>query len=179
MRKIIVITMVMLMLGFVLYAQNMRQNQMKNDCDDCREQPMMKGRGMDNPQPGHRNMNWDRNIMKELNLTDAQIKKLETLRADHAKQLNTNKARLENLQIDKNNALKAEEFAKVKQLNKNIADLKLEISNLQVDHHQAMMKELTEEQKTKFEEMRRLGMKGMQDGKMNNRMEIKQQNRSK
>lgn len=174
--------MVMLMLGFVLYAQNMRQHQMKDDCEDCgdcKEQPMMKGKGVDKPQPGRQMMNWDRGMMKELNLTEAQIKKLETLRTEHVKQLNTNKARLENLQIDKNKALKADEYAKVKQLNKNIADLELEISNLQVDHHQAMMKELTAEQKAKFEEMRRMGMKGMQDGKMHNRMEMKQQNRRK
>ncbi|MFO7659425.1 MAG: hypothetical protein R6V77_00765 [Candidatus Cloacimonadaceae bacterium] len=182
MRKIIVITMVMLMLGFVLYAQNMRQNQMKDDCDDCgdcKEQPMMKSKGVNNPQSGHRNMNWDKNMMKELNLNEAQIKKLETLRADHAKQLNTNKARLQNLQIDKNKAMKAEEFAKVKQFNKNIADLELEMSNLKVDHHQALMKELTAEQKAKFEEMRRVGMKGMQDGKMHNNMEMMREHKGK
>lgn len=179
MRKIILITMLMLTLSFMLLAQNMRQHQMKDDCEncgDCKEQPMMKGKGVDNPQPGRQMMNWDKGMMKELNLTETQIKKLENLKAEHAKQMNTNKARMQNLQIDKEKAMKAEEYTKVKQINKTIADLELEISNLQVDHHQAMMKELTAEQKAKFEEMRKMGMR---DGKMHNNMEMKKEHKGK
>lgn len=182
MRKIIVITMVMLILSLVLYAQNMKQqqHQMKDDCEDCgdcKEQPMMKNKGMNNPQGGHRMMNWDKNMMKELNLSEAQIKKLEDMKAEHVKQLNTNKARMQNLQIDKNKAMQAEEYARVKQLNKNIADLELEMSNLQVDHHQAMLKELNVEQKAKFQEMRKMGNRAMKDGKMQDKMDKKAPNK--
>ena len=176
MKKILVITMVLLALSFVLFAQNMQQKQMKDDCTncaDCKDQPMMQGKGMGN----HQMMNWDKNMMQELNLSKDQIKKIETLRADHMKMMNTNKARLENLQIDKKNAMKAEDFNKVKQLNKNISDLELENANKMVDHHQTMMKELTPEQKAKLEELRPMGKQGMMQN--HDGMGMKQQNKGK
>jgi len=176
MNKLIIITMVLLAFSFALFAQNMKQHQMKEDCKDCgncKEQPMMQGKDMGN----HQMMDWDKNLMQELKLSKDQIKKLEDLRADHKKQMNTSKAKLENFQIDKRHAMKAEDFNKVKQLNKNISDLELENANKMVDHHQSMMKELTPEQKAKLEELRPMGKQGMMKNHDNRGM--KQQNKSK
>jgi len=177
MKKILLITMVLLTLSFMLFAQKMEKKMMMDDCKDCKEHPMMMQKGEGGPQM----MNWDQNMMKELNLNKDQIKKLDTLRDEHKKQMNTNLALLKNLQIDKQNAMQAENYMKVKQLNKNISDLELESANKKVDHHQLMLKELTDEQKTKLQEMKFKGKPGMKKGMMmeHNKMEMKKPNDTK
>jgi Spy/CpxP family protein refolding chaperone len=136
MKKTILITVIIMALSIMLFAQQKPMKMMKDDCPDC-GQMQMKG-------PMQNNY-WDR--MSELKLTPEQQKKIDALRDEHKKYLNLKEATLQNLRIDKQNAMQTEDYAKVKTLNKNISDLELEIANKQVDHHQAMMKELTPEQK--------------------------------
>ncbi len=152
MRKIIILTLAIMTLSLMLFAQRTERPAMgKQDGD---HQMMMKKSGQ-----GPMGME----MLKELNLTEAQKAKLENLFREQAKWVNTKQAELENLKIDKNTAMKNQEFDKVKRLNKNISDLELTMDNARVDHHQAMLKELTKEQQEKLAEMR--PMKGMQTGK--------------
>jgi Spy/CpxP family protein refolding chaperone len=153
MKRIVVIAMVLMALSFALTAKKMDKKPMGDDCADCKQHEMKMG-------PGHE---MGKDMFKELNLTKEQKKKLDVLRDDHMKVVNVKKAELKNLHIDKQNAMKAEDYAKVKQLNKTISDKELELDNLMVDHKQAMLKELTAEQKAKLQDMRPMG-KGMDKG---------------
>lgn len=153
MKRIIVIVMVLMAVSFALTAKKMDKKPMGDDCANCTSHEMKQG-------PGHE-MNKD--MFKELNLTKEQKKKMEALRDEHMKIMNTKKAEMKNLHIDKQNAMKAEDYARVKQLNKSIADKELEMDNLMVDHKQAMLKELTAEQKAKLQDMRP-DCKGMNKG---------------
>ncbi len=159
MQKILLITLAILALSLMLFAQQQPMKNMKDDCQDCGQHQMqMKGPMMEN----HANM------MQDLKLTPEQQKKIDTLKDEHKKYMNLKEAALQNLRIDKQNAMQAEDYAKVKSLNKNISDLELEIANKQADHHQAMMKELTPEQKQKFKDM--MGPKHKQMMKGDNKM---------
>lgn len=150
MKKSILITIIIMALSLVLFAQQKPMKQMKDDCPDCGQKEMK----------GPMNNYWDR--MSELKLTPEQQQKIDNLRDEHKKYLNLKEANLQNMRIDKQNAMQAEDYAKVKTLNKNISDLELEIANKQIDHHQAMMKELTQEQK---DMMKKFMGKGMGMGK--------------
>lgn len=159
MKKLLILTLVMLVLSFMLFAQR-AEKPMGKDCNDCGNKEMMKQK--DGPQ--HEMMGMDK--MKELNLTKEQKQKFEDMRLEHKKYMNTKEAELQNLKMDKHNAMRDGDYSKVKMINKNIADLDLAIENTRVDHHMAMMKELTKEQQEKFKELR--SMKG---GPMKKNME--------
>lgn len=144
MKKTILITMLLLALSLMLFAQK----DADKPCDNCdKEQMMPKG---DN---GPDEMGMHKERMKDLGLSKEQMQKLEDLRQEHQKFMNTKKAEIKNLQIDKENAMESGGYDKVKAINKQISDLELAIANAKVDHHQAMMKELTKEQQEKFNQM--------------------------
>jgi Spy/CpxP family protein refolding chaperone len=109
---------------------------------------MMPQQGPDQDDPG---MHKER--MKDLGLSKEQMQKLEDLRQEHQKFMNTKRAEIQNLQIDKENAMESGAYDKAKGINKQISDLELAIANAKVDHHQIMMKELTKEQQEKFRQM--------------------------
>jgi len=159
MKKVLLITLAIMIISFTLYAQNAMNHEMN------KSKPGDKQMEMKN----HDVMGMHKDMMKELNLTKEQQKKIDAMQVAHKKFMNTKQAEMKNLQIDKKNAMKAEEFNKVKQINKSIADLELEISNKQADHHQAMLKELTPEQKEKMQNMRPMGKPGMKKEMMQNR----------
>jgi Spy/CpxP family protein refolding chaperone len=166
MKKLILIAMALLTIGMMLYAQQGNMPMMgKDKMDKGNHQMMMKG---DDDGP---DMMYNRiENMKELNLTKEQKQKLADLRTDQMKFMNTKRAELKNLQIDKQNAMKDENYAKVKQLNKSITDLQLVIENTRVDHHMAIMKELTKEQQDMLKDMRPM-MKGRMDDNCNQKMQ--------
>jgi Spy/CpxP family protein refolding chaperone len=147
MKKILMITLAILALSLTLFAQPMEKSAMKDPCPDCKQSMNME-------QPQGAPM---QDMMKQLDLTKEQQKKLDVLRDEHEKFINTKQAELENLQIDKQNAMQAEDYIKAKQINKSISDLQLVIENARVDHRAAMLKELTPEQKEKMKEMMPMG----------------------
>jgi Spy/CpxP family protein refolding chaperone len=161
MKKLLLLTLVMLLLSFMLFAQK-AEKPMGKDCLDCNQQPMMK------PGEVPQNDMMGMDMMKELNLTKEQQQKFEGMRLEHKKYMNTKQAEMENLRMDKQNAMRDGDYNKAKMLNKNIADLDLAIENAKVDHHMAMMKELTKEQQEKMKEMRAMKggpmMKSMEPG---------------
>jgi len=158
MKKILLISLVLLAFSFVLFAQKAEKAGMGKGCPMGQQQDMKNG-------PCGPGMGMMKDMMKELELTKEQQKKIETLRDDHMKVMNVKKAEMENLQIDKQKAMKAEQYDKAKGINKSIADLQVVIENAMVDHKAAMMKELTAEQKAKLMEMKQMGMKGKGKGK--------------
>jgi Spy/CpxP family protein refolding chaperone len=163
MKKILLVAMAILALSFVLFAEKaekpaMDKQGMGNMCPDCQNKGMMMDKG--EMGPGMMDM---KDMMKELNLTKEQKVKFDAMKDENMKFMNSKKAELENLQIDKRNAMQAENYNQAKQINKSITDLQLTIENAMVDHRAAMMKELTPEQKAKLQEMRPMGM-GMGQG---------------
>jgi Spy/CpxP family protein refolding chaperone len=158
MKKLLLITLAVLTLSFMLYAQKADKPPMGKECDNCDKQEMMKKGGGEADMMGPGKEMW-----KELNLTEEQQQKLGNLKQEQMKFMNTKQAELKNLNIDKDNSMRDGQYDKVKMINKNIADLELAIENAKVDHHMAMMKELTKEQQEKLKEMRL--MKGGPMGK--------------
>jgi Spy/CpxP family protein refolding chaperone len=147
MKKTLILALAILALSLALFAQPMEKSAMKESCPDCKQNMNME-------QPQGAPM---QDMMKQLDLTKEQQKKLDVLRDEQEKFMNTKKAELENLQIDKQNAMQAEDYTKAKQINKSISDLQLVIDNAMVDHRAAMLKELTPEQKEKMKQMMPMG----------------------
>ena len=154
MKKILLISLVLLALSFVLFAEKADKPMMDKNCPMNNEMGAMQGPGQGGMQ----------DMMKELNLTKEQKVKFDAMKDEHMKFMNSKQAEMENLQIDKQNAMQAQQYDKAKLINKNISDLELVITNAMVDHKAEMLKELTPEQKAKFQEMMPMGMRGHGQG---------------
>lgn len=85
--------------------------------------------------------------LEELKLTDAQSQKIDAARAAFERQRNTTQAEIQNLRMDVKDAMKAENFKRVKELNQQITAKQLLQKNARVDMMAAVMKELSKEQK--------------------------------
>lgn len=147
MKKITVITLASLMLIGMLFAQVRTDGTPANN-------PQLKPRLVE-----------DRTGMdryKEMNLTETQQKKLDELRLSHQKSMNTVDAEIQNLQLDINKAIQNEDFANAKKLTQQLYDKKMNRANVQIDHKENVMKQLTAEQKKMFSEdfMRMMGIEG-------------------
>jgi Spy/CpxP family protein refolding chaperone len=164
MKKLLIALVIIAALSAMLFAEA-KDTPKKDISDSGLGCPTMRGPMNGNGPQGGMRMEMRQNMMEELKLTKEQMKKLEVLKTDHDKIMNTKQAELENLMIDKHIAMKADKFDQVKLINKSIAEIQLFIDNARVDHHAAMLKELTPEQKDKFKEMMPMGMgKGMGKG---------------
>ncbi|MFB3844897.1 MAG: Spy/CpxP family protein refolding chaperone [Candidatus Cloacimonadaceae bacterium] len=161
MKKSILITLALLTFSLFLFAQAGNKPAVPQP---NQPQKMEMQKAQDNDM--------DAEMVNKLDLTKEQRQKIDQLRDEHRKFLNLKEANLKNLRIDQQNAMQAENYTKVKQINKAINDLQLEIANAKVDHHQAMMKELTPAQKEKLKEMR--AEKGKQIRGMMNNKKMKQ-----
>jgi Spy/CpxP family protein refolding chaperone len=155
MKKLMILSIALLLVSGVLLAQH---PGMKGPMQD---RPMMqakmgKGMGMD--------------CIEEMKLTDAQMKKFEELRTSFQKTENTISAEIENLKIDIHTAIRAENFSKAKELNKQIANKENLLADARIDFMAARLKELSPEQKEimKKSMMQFMGnkpkMQGMQGG---------------
>lgn len=91
-------------------------------------------------------------IKEMLNLSDKQTKKMDELKTALQKQINTMNAQIQNLALDKEKAMKDEDFNNAKKLNGQIFDLKKAMANARIDHMQAMLKELSADQKAIIKE---------------------------
>lgn len=157
MTKIIWITLAIMLLGTMLVAAD-------------KPEPMK----MDAPAPmmGNCDGMGPMDMMKELGLNKTQAAKLETLRNNHMKQMNSLEAEIENLQIDFRAALKNDKYADAKAVQKQIFAKKLQKAEARIDHMEAVMKELDATQKDKartmFQNMHQgmgMGMGMMKAGK--------------
>ena len=131
MRKIILISLALILLVAMLPAQMMPRNHRN-------AMPEGKQMGGMNPQAA---------CMEELKLTDVQMKKFEESRAAFQRQENTISAEIENLRLDIAEAMKAENIKRVKELNQQLSTKQLQLKNARVDLMANHMKELSKEQK--------------------------------
>lgn len=136
MKKLMLLSIVLLLVSGVLVAQHpgMKGNMPGKP---MMHQQMGKGMGM--------GMKMD--CMDEMKLTDAQKKKFEELRTAFQKTENTLSAEIENLRIDMHTAIRAENFSKAKEMNKQIATKENLLADARIDFMSARLKELTPEQK--------------------------------
>ncbi len=107
-------------------------------------------------------------MMQDLKLTDAQKKKLDQLRFDHQKAMNSLEAEIENLQMDIRQALKNDDFTVAKRYTQQLFDKKLAHATARLNHMEQVMQELEAEQKEIFRTMHMLqgeNPMGMQHGK--------------
>jgi len=140
MNKIITLAITLLMLAGMLFAQpvdKVNPNVKTAPVAGMNENLIARPMPMDQPM----------DMMQMLDLDKTQQDKLSKLRDDFMKLMNTKRAELENLKIDLQNAIEKEDYAKAKNVTKQISDKKLEIAYARIDHMQAMMKELNAEQK--------------------------------
>lgn len=161
MKKLTMITLALvLMVGMLIAQTATTPNPKAVPGPKVNDNPNLKDRPM--PVMEHEN------IMMKLNLSEAQKTNLQNLRNDFQKRMNTLKAEIENLEIDIRAALKAEKYQDAKNLTKQMQDKKLSMAYAKIDHMQAMLKELTKEQKDMARDMFMPGMmgKGMRGGPM-------------
>ena len=133
MKRIIIISIALLLLAGGLLAQKALPPK------TMQQNPNLKAR----PVPDDPMLN----LAEELKLTEAQIRKFDELRMGFDKNENSTTAEIENLQIDKEAAMKAENFTKAKELNKQIYAKKMALADARVDFMSARLKELNPEQK--------------------------------
>ncbi|MDP2172974.1 MAG: Spy/CpxP family protein refolding chaperone [Candidatus Cloacimonadaceae bacterium] len=144
MQKVLIITLALMMLIGILSAQKPVVNPNATPGPRTDSNPNLK----DRPAPEMPMMG----MMEKLNLSEAQKTRMETLRAEHMKMMNTSKAEIENIKIDLEAAIKTENYKKAKDLNKQLFAKKLMMADARIDHIAAMIKDLNPEQKAMIKE---------------------------
>lgn len=147
MKKFALISITILILASMLVAQGKDYPQMQRDPNSYGP-----GRGAKlAPRP-----EWDgtsMDMLKELNLSDAQAKKLSDLQISQRKAMNTINAEIDNLQIDLNASLKKDDFVSARKLNDQLHEKMRLKATTRIDHREEILKELTPEQQEKFRPM--------------------------
>jgi len=139
MKKLSIITLSLVLLTGLLFAQGVTPKKDMQVPPSPTMNPNLKPRLMPDDAPMM--------MMEKLDLSKDQIAKLEDIRLDHQKRMNTLRAEVENLQLDIQKAMQAEKYNDAKKLNDTIFMKRKDMANARVDHIQAMMKELTADQK--------------------------------
>lgn len=172
-KTVLVIAIMALVLGSLL-AQPKRV-QANDDLDYSRKGMMRNNsnmRGDDNHQQARRGMGDCNNdqrgnhqmkgmepgsmilaMSEELELTTAQIQNIKDLQINFKKQQNTKHAELENLQIDKREAMQDQNFKQATKITKSIASIKEQIELSKITMMENIHKELTT---TQIEKMKTL-----------------------
>ncbi len=147
MKKYVVITISLLLLAGLLIAQG-------RDYPQIPRQSGAYGPGRNSrlvPRP-----EWDgtsMDMLEELNLSEAQSKKLLELQTSQQKAMNTINAEIENLNIDLRQALRSDDFVSARRLNDQVHEKMRIKSNTRIDHREQILRELTPEQQEKFRPM--------------------------
>ena len=165
MNKLILVPLAVLLLAGMLFAQGTMDHK-----------PMVNPNAKIGPGPND-NPNFKPRLtddgtgsdrMMELNLTDAQKKKLDELRVAHQKNMNSLDAEIQNLHMDVRQALKNDDFNLAKRYTQQLFDKKLAQANARLNHQEQVLKELDATQKQLFRDLHMMqGEKpwGMQHGK--------------
>lgn len=96
-------------------------------------------------------------MMEKLNLTDDQKKQMQTIMTNHKKEMNTLKAELDNMQIDKQNYLRQQKFDDAKKITDQIKSKEAVLDKSRIDTHKQMWNMLTDDQK-KIAKEHKIGM---------------------
>jgi len=123
------------------------------DCD----QHQMKGRmnkDGDHPKMMQGMHDGYQMMCEELDLTDEQKEQMEDLHIRNRKEMITERANLELLDIDKRSAMKDKNFKQAKSVTKEIFKMKQDIAISRIDQQEERWNILTPEQQEKAEELR-------------------------
>jgi len=93
-------------------------------------------------------------MCEELDLTDEQKDQMEDLRIKNRKEMITERANLELLDIDKKSAMKDKNFKQAKSVTKEIFKMKQDIAISRIDQQEERWNILTPEQQDKAEELK-------------------------
>ncbi len=150
MNKLVIIPLAILLLAGMLFAQNSTSdkplvNPNVKPQHNCMDNPNLKARLQDDGTGSDR--------MQGLNLSDAQKKKLEELRASHQKAMNSLRAEIENLEVDIRQAVQNGDMASARKSTQLLYDKKMNQAMSRLEHLEKVLKELNDEQKTKFRAM--------------------------
>jgi Spy/CpxP family protein refolding chaperone len=151
MKKHVILLLAMSFLIVMAFAVMDKDN---NACAPMKMDQKKMGNGMDQ----HKNM------MEMLKLTVDQKAQMKTIMVGHEKEMNTTKADLENLQIDKRNLLSQQKFDDAKKVVDQINAKQAQMERSGIDTHKQMWNMLTDEQKKIAKENKMSMGMGMMDG---------------
>lgn len=149
MKKVIVIAALIVGLTAVLTAFDGMENGRRWQ-GEYQQNRMMRNGKMEQ----HRHGNELGFLCKNLDLTDAQKNKIETISSDHQKNMIQLNADIDILRIDEKNAMQEHDFTEAKKVVSKIYNLKEKMQLQKIDHQKAIWNELTEDQQKKMEELK-------------------------
>ncbi len=114
------------------------------------------GMGMNNHKGNHKMMNMEPGRMilamsEELELSETQIENIKEIQVNFKKASNTKQAEIENLQIDKREAMQNKDFKTATKVTKNLFKIKEELALSRVSAIENIYSKLTESQKDLLE----------------------------
>ena len=118
----------------------------RNDNEGCQRHEMMMrkdlGQGRCPEMEEEGNMS-----LAHLDLTEAQMNKIEDLKTAHHKTMIQKHAEIQVKEVDLNTARKNQDFDQTKKITAQIFDLKKDMQLAKIDHQKAIWNQLTDEQK--------------------------------
>lgn len=179
MKKTIFMTLVILSLGFTTFAQSSYGEMGNYGNNNGRERMGRQGRrgyskGNHNGnkmgrrgQRKHLRGEFGFYIMQELNLTEKQEEKINSIKTDFKKKGIDLHAEIKKLRIDKREAMKNEEFSKAKSLVDKISVVRIQLNKNQISLQEAIHNELTDEQKKKLKVLKKERHRGIRSRRNN------------
>jgi len=149
MKKTFIITLIALMLIGIIWSKDTAKTMPPSTVNSNKTSQMNATLEL-NPRSERVGF---RNVLKELNLTEAQKKTLDELQLNHKKAMNIIDAEIRNLQLDLHKAIKGEDYAAAKILNNQLYEKKRSRANNRIELREQIMKELTAEQKAKLQSL--------------------------
>jgi len=183
MKKIVItLTLIATVLLLIADDQLSNRNSFQEGDHDCNK--MEKEQGNDCREGDNHNCDFHqefrkrgegmfgREFFENINLTDDQKVKIETLRNEHQKKMIAFEAQVATLEIDKKTAVTNEKFQEARNLTTQIGKIHVDMENEKLTLHEKIMNMLNDEQKAKLKEMRE-NHSGMdcRDGKQMGKME--------
>lgn len=153
MRKLVLLLIIILGLAGTLFAMPGERGQRGQKQDACDH----RGRMGDNDM--------EHGFLADLNLTPEQETKIDNLMITHHKEMIDLKAALEKLHIEKQEALKKEDYKTANKIIDQLATKRAEMQKKGLALRESIMKELTPEQKEKALSFKpRMGRNRQMDG---------------
>ena len=172
MKKTIFMTLVILSLGFTTFAQssygemgNYRNNNGQKRMGYQERRGYFRGNHNRNKmgrrgQKKHLRGEFGFYIMQELNLTEKQEEKINSIKTDFKKKGIDLHSEIEKLRIDKREAMKNEKFSKAKSLVDEISTVRIQLNKNRISLQEAIHNELTDEQKKKLKKLKKENRRG-------------------
>ena len=131
----------------------------ERDCDGTEQGKIQHDKQMKFHEKGMMKKDGDHFAMmlKELDLTDAQQDRISGLMSAHKKEMIELKADIDIKLVDKHDAMKDHDFAKLKKITSSVFEVKETMATKKIENHESIWNILTSEQQDKAEEMKKEG----------------------